>query len=263
MATTLASTSTRPNNNPIVLHDPPRMAVSVILPVIDETTSLTRTVELLLEENRDAILEILVVTCGKTTAEARATCDSLARQYPGLIKVRDQSRPFLGGAMRDAFEWAEGTHVLMMASDLETDPATVKPLIATAAAGFDVVTATRWTTKGAFQGYSTVKYVLNWGFQKMFRMLYGTPLTDLTYGFRIFKTDLVKNIDWQELKHPFLLETILKPLRLGARVAEIPTVWRTRTEGMSHNTFLQNFVYFRTAFRTRFTPKQQILRRAS
>ncbi len=94
----------------------------------------------------------------------------------------------------------------------------------------------------------------------MFRVLYGTPLTDLTYGFRIFKIEWVKNIAWQELRHPFLLETILKPLRLGARVAEIPTVWRTRNEGISHNTFLQNFVYFRTAFLTRFTVKNKLLR---
>ena len=235
-------------------------AVSIILPVIDETVSLQRTVEILLEQNSNSIYEILIVVCSKTTPEARAVCESLAETYPDLVHVREQTRPFLGGAMRDAFDWAEGTHVLMMASDLETDPATVKDLIETAAEGFDVVTATRWTQAGGFHGYSPVKYALNWTFQQLFRMLYGTPLTDLTYGFRIFKSEWTKKIAWQELRHPFLLETILKPLRLGARVKEVPTVWRTRTEGISHNTFLQNFVYFRTAFLTRFTARQKLLR---
>jgi glycosyltransferase involved in cell wall biosynthesis len=239
------------------------MAVSIILPVIDETTSLQRTVEILLDENPAVIREILIIVCKKTTPESRSVCEALVTKHPDLVHVRDQVRPFLGGAMRDAFEWAQGTHLLMMASDLETDPSTVKDLVAASAQGFDIVTATRWTKQGGFEGYSRLKYVLNWGFQKMFRVLYGTPLTDLTYGFRIFKADLVKKIDWQELRHPFLLETILKPLRLGARVAEIPTVWRTRNEGESHNTFLQNFVYFRTAFRTRFTPRNKLLRENS
>jgi hypothetical protein len=238
----------------------PPIAVSIILPVVDETTSLQRTVEILLDENPGVIRELLIVVCKKTTPEARAVCEDLVKQHQGLIQIREQSRPYLGGAMRDAFEWSQGTHVLMMASDLETDPSTVRPLIATATQGYDIVTATRWAGEGAFHGYSPLKYVLNWSFQQMFRLLYGTPLTDLTYGFRIFKSKWVKNIEWQELRHPFLLETILKPLRLGAKVAEIPTVWRTRTEGMSHNTFMQNFVYFRTAFLTRFAPKNKLLR---
>ncbi len=236
------------------------IAVSVLLPVVDETTSLQRTVEMLLEENASAIHEILIVVCGKTTPEALAIAASLAAAHPDLLRVKEQSRPYLGGAMRDAFEWATGTHVLMMASDLETDPRTVKPLIETATQGFDVVTATRWTKEGGFEGYSPLKFVLNWVFQNSFRALYGTSLTDLTYGFRIFKAEWVKTIRWEELRHPFLLETILKPLRLGARVAETPTVWKTRSEGQSHNTFWQNFVYFRTALRNRFTSKTKLLR---
>jgi len=236
--------------------------VSVILPVIDETTSLRKTVDILLAENRASIGEILIVACSKTTEQSRAVCDALLREHPGLVSLRFQERPYLGGAMRDAFEWARGTHVLMMASDLETDPATVKDLIAKAQEGYDVVTATRWSQDGGFQGYSPVKYALNWAFQRMFRLLYGVSLSDLTYGFRIFKAEWVKNIAWEELRHAFLLETILKPLRLGAKVVEIPTVWRTRQEGSSHNPFLQNFVYFRTAFKTRFTNQRQLLARS-
>jgi len=238
------------------------MNVSVILPVMDETASLRKTVEVLLAENRDDISEILIIVCKKTTGDSLDVCNELARQYPGLISVRMQQRPFLGGAMRDAFEWASGTHVLMMASDLETDPSTVKNLIATARQGYDVVTATRWNGHGGFQGYSPLKYALNWVFQQIFGLLYGISLSDLTYGFRIFKTEWVKRIAWEELRHPFLLETMLKPLRLGAKVAEIPAVWTRREEGASHNPFWQNFVYFRTALKTRFISKDHLLVRS-
>ncbi|MBV8831157.1 MAG: hypothetical protein JO108_18230 [Acidobacteriaceae bacterium] len=68
-------------------------------------------------------------------------------------------RPYLGGAMQDAFAWARGTHVLMMASDLETDPSAVKDLAREGAEGYDVVTATRWAGKGRFHGYAPLKYV--------------------------------------------------------------------------------------------------------
>ena len=236
------------------------LRVSVILPVVDETTSLDETVRIVLAENTNHISEILIVVCKITTPEALAVCERLRHSKPDFISVRYQNRPFLGGAMRDAFEWATGSHVLMMASDLETDPKTVKDLIAKASQGYDIVTATRWSKSGGFQGYDPLKYVLNWIFQVFLKILYQTRLTDLTYGFRIFRSEWVRKVDWRELRHPFLLETILKPLRLGARVTEIPTNWIARKEGQSHNPFLQNFLYFRTALRVRFESKQKMLR---
>lgn len=235
------------------------MRVSVLLPVMDETESLKETVRILMEENSQAISEILVVVCARTAPESLAVCEALQREQSDLIKLRWQKLPYLGGAMRDCFEWATGSHVLMMASDLETDPRTVKYLIAEAEKGFDVVTATRWTQKNAFQGYDPVKYRLNWVFQGIIRVLYGTKLSDLTLAFRIFRIEWVKKIRWEELRHPFLLETILKPMRLGATIAEVPTVWRAREEGASHNTFLQNFVYFRIALKTRLRNRRNLL----
>ena len=90
--------------------------------------------------------------------------------------------------------------------------------------------------------------------------MYFVSLTDLTYGFRIFKTEILKKIDWEELKHPFLFETIIKPLRLGYKVKEIPSRWKSRKEGESQNTFLNNFVYFRIGLKTRFTDKAKLLK---
>lgn len=218
-----------------------------------------QTVDILLAENAEVISEILIVACSKTTEAARQVCASLLHADPERIRLLEQTRPFLGGAMRDAFSVARGTHVLMMASDLETDPHTARVLIEKAGLGYDIVTATRWSGRGGFKGYQPVKYFLNWIFQRCFRVLYRTSLSDLTYGFRIFKMEWVKKVAWEELRHPFLLETIIKPLRLGAKAIEVPTQWRTRQEGVSHNTFWQNFLYLRIAFKTRFADRQKLL----
>jgi glycosyltransferase involved in cell wall biosynthesis len=128
------------------------MTVTAILPVTDETASLKETVEVLLAENRREISEILVIARQRTTPAALAVAEELGREQGGLLQVRFQQRPFLGGAMRDAFDWASGSHVLMMASDLETDPATVKKLIGKAKDGYDIVTATRWRGGVGFRG---------------------------------------------------------------------------------------------------------------
>ena len=82
----------------------------------------------------------------------------------------------------------------------------------------------------------------------------------MTFGYRIFPTKLVRSIRWEEVRHPFLFETVLKPLRLGVKVKEIPSVWKARQEGESANTFFRNFEYFKTGIRIRFYSKNKILK---
>jgi glycosyltransferase involved in cell wall biosynthesis len=237
------------------------LSVSVVVPLLDETESFTTTVETVMAQNTASVHEVIVVVSQRTSSKALECAQRAVQAYDTIVWILQQRRPFLGGAMQDAFAAATGSHVLMMSSDLETDPCLVKTLIAQAQQGYDIVTATRWGQGGAFaKGYNPAKFVLNWGFQRLFGSLYGTPLTDLTYGFRIFRAPWVKDVVWEEMRHPFLLETLLKPLRLGAKVVEIPCVWRARTEGVSHNSFLQTFAYVPLALRTRLRPRRHLMR---
>ena len=226
-----------------------------------ETTSLRQTVEIILSENGPDIGQILIVVCDRTKPESIAVARGLQDEYT-VVEMFSQDLPFLGGAVREGFEHALGTHVVMMASDRETDPHDVKRMIGQAKTNpAAIITASRWCDGGGFAGYGPVKYIANSLFQRCFSVLYLTRLSDLTYGYRLFPAALVKAIDWEELRHPFLFETIIKPLRLGVPVIEIPSAWRARQEGQSQNTFLRNFAYFRTGLRVRLMPASQILRK--
>lgn len=236
-------------------------SVSVILPVMDETFSLQQTVDIITAEIDEYVSEFIIVVCDRTEPAALAVVDALRRQLGSRAIVHNQRLPFLGGALREAFEIASGSHVVVMASDLETNPRLLRNMIETEAKDPNgVVTMTRWSRGGGFRGYSRPKLVLNWLFQQAFTLMYGTKLTDMTYAYRIMPTNLVKTIRWEELRHPFLLETMVKPLRLGVRITELPAIWEVRPEGVTHNPFLQNFVYFRTGLRTRFASPASLLR---
>jgi glycosyltransferase involved in cell wall biosynthesis len=236
-------------------------SATIILPVVNETYSLVETVDSILETSKSDVRELLIIVCDKTTRESMATIESLSARLGDLVVVHHQKLKFLGGAMREAFDLARGTHTIMMASDLETDPALVPRLIAEARAHpAEIVTVTRWHTQGGFENYSRIKLVANWIFQKLFSAIYWTKLSDMTYAYRIFPTQLLQAIKWDELRHPLLFETVVKPLRLGVKVIEIPGTWRARTEGESQNTFARNFEYFRIGLRVRFATAQHLLR---
>jgi len=236
-------------------------SLSIILPVINETISLERTIEIVLRDAREVIAEIIIVICQKTTPQAVAVIDSLTKQYPRLIVVHSQSLPFLGGALREAFDLARGSHTALMASDLETNPDELAQMIVAAKSHPDaIIQASRWRKGGSFTGYSPVKLVLNRIFQMFFSGLYGVQLTDMTFGYRIYPTRIIQSIAWEELRHPFLLECLVKPMRLGTPVIEVTSVWTARIEGESQNTFFRNFVYFRTGVKTRFAQRKSLLK---
>lgn len=237
-------------------------SVSIILPVINETISLRQTVEIILRDvKRELIKEIIIVVCKRTTPEAAATITELKAELGELVVVLDQRLPFLGGALRDAMDVARGSHVIIMGSDLETNPNEVHLLIAEEQKNpAGIVTTSRWINGGSFGDYSRVKLLCNWIFNRFFSLLYLTHLTDMTFGFRIMPTKLALAIQWEEVRHPFNLESIIKPLRLGITAREIPTVWRARIEGESQNPFFRNFEYFRIGLKARFARKKSFLR---
>jgi glycosyltransferase involved in cell wall biosynthesis len=244
---------------------PPRAerfeSATIILPVMNETVSLEETVRIILREVKDRVRELLIVVSDRTTPEAMATVGRLRRELGELVVVHHQTLPFLGGALREAFDLARGSHVVMMASDLETDPRDVRTLIAEAERNPSaIVTASRWRKGGGFQGYGGLKVVCNWVFQRFFALLYGASLSDMTFAYRIFPAALVQSIRWEELRHPFLFETLVKPMRLGVPVIEIPSMWRARSEGKSQNTFFGNFSYVRTGLTVRFARREGLLK---
>ena len=235
-------------------------SVTIILPATDETYSLSQTVTQAREVLPLYQLEFLIVTSPKlTTPICRETIQTLQQEsFGNTIKTFDQSKPGIGGALQEAFMRATGEYTVLMASDLETDPQVLPSLLQKLDENWDIVTTTRWKGGSRFVGYNPVKLVLNFGFQLIFRTLYMTKLSDLTYAYRAYKTDILKSIIWEHTGFPFLFETIVKPLRLKYTVTEVNAPWKARTEGRSHANWKQVVAYTKLGIRVRFLPISKI-----
>ncbi len=225
--------------------------LSVIVTVYSETFSVRETVERLLASNRGYILEILLVVAPKSSEESFTVCRDLEKKYQRLKVYTQERTPGVGWAYREGMALAKGNYIALMSGDLETEPEAVDRMVRKIEeTGCDCVIASRWLQGGGFVNYDKKKLVLNWMFQKLFRMLYGTKLTDLTYGFKILKQEVAQSITWEGTLHEIFIETTVKPLRAGFVFAEVPSVWIGRKEGESKNTFWRNFRYIRLAITT-------------
>jgi glycosyltransferase involved in cell wall biosynthesis len=228
-----------------------KLLISVLLPVMDEVSSLQQTVEILLAENKKDIHEILITTSPFTSQSALIMASRLEVENPGTVRIIKQVKKYLGGAIQDGIAMANGSSILLMASDLETDPKLVAPMIHAYRErhGRYIVASSRWAPGGTFSGYNPLKQVLNFIFQGLVRTVLGIKLTDSTFAFRLYPSDALRDYQWVEDRHAFLLEALVRPVARGWPYVEIPAVWRARTEGVSHNSFALNFLYFRVVAR--------------
>jgi hypothetical protein len=219
--------------------------LTVILPIINETYSINKTVDILLKNNFSEIKKILfVLHKDKTKKLSKSICKKFVFNDKKRFKILYQKKKFLGGAMQDAFKQINTSHCLMMSSDLETDPYSVKKMIKFSKKNPDkIITASRWIKKKQFKNYGQIKIFANYIFQSIFSFLYRVKCTDLTFGFRIFPANVIKKIKWEMINHSFLFESIIKPIKKGVGVVEIDSSWKKRKEGKTNNIFMNYFWY--------------------
>jgi dolichol-phosphate mannosyltransferase len=231
------------------------MKISVVMTVYSETALLRESVLQIRRQLSDRPMEILIVVHPKSSPECMALCDELGREADVRIVVQG-ARSGIGWAYREAIPYITGTHTLIMSSDLETNPADAASIVRKAReSGADIVCASRWMSGGGFSGYNPVKLVLNFGYNLIFRVLYRTSIHDITFGYKLIRTELLRQIRWQYGTHEFCAELILRPLRLGYVAVEVPTRWVKRPEGDSKMTFMRNFRFVTAGWNIFITPR--------
>jgi dolichol-phosphate mannosyltransferase len=228
-----------------------RIQLSIVVTVFTETFSIRETVDTLLGLDRGYIKEIILLVSPRASDESMAICRECADKDARVKILVQKNNPGIGWAYREGMQAATGNFVALMAADLETEPAAVDRMVdKILQTRCDGVIANRWLPGGGFKNYDPLKFVLNWVFQKMFRLLFWTELGDLTFGFKILSKQMTDAIEWQGTLHEICIETTVKPIKKGYRLKQIPSVWVGRKEGRSVNTFLKNFRYVEMALKT-------------
>ena len=235
------------------------LRVSVLVPAVDEVVSLARTVDEVQRRCSDAAGQIIIILCERTSLQCRQTAAQLVDRYPGVVVICEQRRGRLGGAFLEALQVAQGSHVVTMFSDLESDPGILPEMLAVAGRHpRDIISASRWLSGGGFQGYGQIKLAVNFLAQVFSRLLFRAAVTDFTLGYRVVPRSVLDSTRWEEAGHAFVYESILKPIRLGIRVREVPTIWRSRKEGRASGSWRTYLAYMRVAIRVRLMPVAEI-----
>ncbi len=236
-------------------------SLSIMMGAVTETDSLRNTVNTILDVCApEDLKEIIICYCDRTTPETMSVIEELKSKEDKVpLVVIKQKRPFMG-CINDAIDISEGSHCLLVASDGALDLGTIPCLIEKAKKDPETIhSLSRWMKGCKFYGYGTARKILNFCAQKFLAVLYMRNLTDFTIPVQIAPAELYKSIRFEETGFPFLIEMVLKPIRLGYKFTEMPTNCYSRKDGKSSNSAKQTFSYLKTALHIRFMSVEDIL----
>lgn len=237
-------------------------SVTIIIGTTDEDEALRKTVDSIMNScDVKDIGKILMVKPKNASEGCNNAIKAMEEKYQGIAFGLEQTRPFIGGAIRDGFDAADTSHIMLLPGDLAISLDCVPEMIRRVKEKPDVVSKTsRWLKKDSFHNYNKTRMVLNRLSQIFLRVLYGVKLTDFTSPVQTAPAEVYRKADWQELNFPFMVEMVLLPLRMGAKFEEFSVDCYGRQEGKSKNSVKQTALYLKTALRIRFSKRSNLIK---
>ena len=211
------------------------MKTLVVLPTYNEAA----TIEEVLRRTRAAVADasVLVVDDGSPDGTADLAA-KLGIELGSVDVLRRPARRGLGDAYRAGFAWGldRGAEALVeMDSDLSHDPAALPSLVA-ALEDADLVIGSRYVPGGSIPQWGLHRRLLSKGGNTYSAVMLGVPVKDMTSGFRVYRAQLLKEMDLDTVRadgYGFQIEMTYRAALAGARIVEVPIRFVDREAGQS------------------------------
>ena len=214
--------------------------VWVILPTYNERENVERIVAAVLAVLPEG--RVLVVDDASPDGTGMLA-DTLAAREPRVKVLHRPGKEGLGVAYTAGFRWAleqAGTQaVVQMDSDFSHDPADVPRLLSALMDGADLALGTRYMPGGGTVDWPWHRRLISRGGTVFARTVLLLPYRDLTGGFKAWRSHLLDAIRLREISasgYGFQIETTWWAHRRGARIVQVPIVFREREAGASKMT---------------------------
>jgi len=208
------------------------MNLSIIIPVYNEGENIVKTINRI-EEKVKVSHEVLLVYDfpeDSTLPFAR----KLIKKYPHIRLVLNKYGKGVLKAIKTGFKEAEGESVLLTMADFSDDPKTINLMYEEFRKGYDLICGSRYIKGGGQIGAPFFKSWLSRMAGASAHFILNLPTHDLTNSFKMYRRSLLKKIRVESGGGFELgMEIVLKSFFLGAKITEVPTVWRERTVGKS------------------------------
>ena len=217
------------------------MKLSVLIPAYNEEDSVGETVrevyDVLTKEN---IPHEIIVINDHSTDRTEEILNKVVTEISSLRKIDNSFPNGFGYAVRCGLNHFKGDCVAIFMADASDSPDDLVNFYrALVECNYDAVFGSRFISGGKTVDYPPVKLCINRLANSLIRVLFGLKYNDITNAFKMYRSEMIKNIPIEEAGFACSMEITVKAFVRGAKITEVPTVWRGRTAGKSKFSMLK------------------------
>jgi glycosyltransferase involved in cell wall biosynthesis len=204
------------------------MKLSVIVPVYNEAQTISEVIDRIRHVDiGDVEKEIIIANDGSEDGTKRAIDESAWRQDRRVQVHESPINLGKGAAIRLGLRYATGDVLLLQDADLELNPNEYSSLLAPIREGrADVVYGSRFL--GGRNAVPLRTRAANRFLTMVTNVLYGSTLTDMETGYKVFRREALEGIRLRCVGFDFEPEVTAKLLRAGRRIVEVPIGYHPR-----------------------------------
>jgi dolichol-phosphate mannosyltransferase len=165
--------------------------------------------------------------------------EAAAAELGGIDVLRRPVKRGLGSAYRAGFAIGleKGYEALVQIdADLSHDPAVLPDLLRALESGADLAIGSRYVSGGEIPHWPWFRRALSRYGNLYAAFVLGTGVKDATSGYRAYRADTLKSIDYATTRskgYGFQIETEYRVHSWGGRITEVPIVFTDRVRGYS------------------------------
>ena len=201
--------------------------LSVVMPVYNEVASVAQIIDVVLAQR--PVAELIIVDDCSTDGTADVL-SAIAKREPRIKLHRHAKNAGKGAALRTGIALATQEIVLIQDADLEYDPEEYHRLLAPILSGkADVVYGSRFLGSGSHRVLYFWHSLGNRFLTTLSNMMTDLNLTDMETCYKVFKREVIQDIQIEEDRFGFEPEITAKVSRRRVRIYEVAISYYGRT----------------------------------
>lgn len=216
------------------------MRISFIIPFHNEEKNVLPMIEGVISYGKGKKWQLEIIPIDDRSSDnTKKILKNLSNKYkfvkPVYRSTDDNTKGnTMGRALIEGTKKASADIIIWTMGDLADDAKTYGAIVDKISEGFDMVFGSRYMPGGSRGNLDPIKaFLSSWG-TLLARLLFGIKVHDITNAFRGFRKNIFNNLKLISEGFSISPEFAIKAHHAGFKLAEVPTVYTNRVEGVSN-----------------------------
>jgi dolichol-phosphate mannosyltransferase len=209
-----------------------KVELTIVIPVKNEEENIINTLQAIHRSVK--FPHKVIIIDGRSTDQTVNLVKNFIKKHENVkIIVTSPEKSAFKESLEVGIKAANTEFIATFMGDLSDDPNTLNKMYKKAQTSYDVVIASRYIPKGGTINKPLLQALVSWTVSKTLHYVTGIPIHDVSNPFTLYRRNLITNINTVSIANELPIELVYKAYFKGAKITEVPTVWRGRKTGKS------------------------------